>query len=885
MNYTNGDALEPSVFHGANNSMWMVFGSSKFSDREGQKGLWIVQLDPKQGMLYNSSTPAKHTPGNHSVVPTPLHLGRANATISSPTVFRLIRPKLWYETNLSAWDRKFTNDTTHFVQQTEQQDYYFLVYSEKYYESDAYWIEPDEEEDNYWWMKKWVPKPMSNWTHTLRVVRARTPHGPWYDADGNKLGHVGAGSLIFNSTLAKKIRKTDIDSFEFAFEFRISGGWKKWNRHNGPSRKSSMGYAPFCGCRDPGIQEYWRDGANEPNYVLSFTYYECGDPYEIPWFGQLELKWGNNETQYSDPWPEVLGTWDPYTLHSKVEEEFPWLLVLGITAIAVGTFVVGWFINYEWNHFKKSKVHHATVILRDRPWYTMFTDPFVMITNEFCYRCCGHVCCNTMDKTDALIEKYSDSLGDVVKAFDTYMIDNTQRLLWLQKWNDMDKDGNNGLDAAEFREFFKMSDNMWSQRSFEFFNSDFNGAIPLRDFLRVSYTMLVFDRPMAYEFAFRLISRRGAGAFDPAFACIDKQDIFEFLATRYPRESHSSLHKKAMQIFLHIDDDGSGGITYQEFQRFCRENYTFLLWGHRYQTMLRTKLFSEDYWRTQTQSRQDIYIYDRMFFEDLDLKLKQDHPPFNFAIDFPGVHTEVVQVKAEALDKKKNLITQTNVQTALGFKKMKNAVMLLGQLGETRLTMRYGFYRWKTATEKIRKEKGENARVSVFYGGGTMVEMDGGGEGEDKTSALLEASKYEVHARIIDDQKRHRRTPDEVVSTYCGFVENKLQAPTHLQPRGIDKVNTANLDATSWGAGSVIMADGTSITSLDELPAAPEVVGRDEARRGGVLTHTAGGQFGLPQLTVWKEKEIAKTGTPKGRQKARDQAARRRGVAKIKPIH
>ena len=62
-----------------------------------------------------------------------------------------------------------------------------------------------------------------------------------------------------------------------------------------------------------------------------------------------------------------------------------------------------------------------------------------------------------------------------------------------------------------------------------------------------------------------------------------------------------------------------------------------------------------------------------------------------------------------------------------------------------------------------------------------MVEMDGGGEGEDKTSALLEASKYEVHARIIDDQKRHRRTPDEVVSTYCGFVENKLQAPTHLQ--------------------------------------------------------------------------------------------------------
>ena len=271
------------------------------------------------------------------------------------------------------------------------------------------------------------------------------------------------GSLIFNASLAKKIRKTNVNSFEFGYEWRTSGGWKKWNRHNGPSRKSSMGYAPFCGCRDPGIQEYWRDGAKEPNYVLSFTYYQCGDPYEIPWYGQLELRWGNNETQYSDPWPEVLGIWDPYSYYTKVEEEFPWLLVLGIVGIAATTFAVGWFINYEWNHFKKSKVHHATVIVRDRPWYSMFTDPFVMLTNEFCYRCFGHVCCNTMDKTDALIEKYSDSLGDVVHAFDTYMIDNTQRLLWLQKWSDMDKDGNNGLDAAEFREFFNMKDNMWTK--------------------------------------------------------------------------------------------------------------------------------------------------------------------------------------------------------------------------------------------------------------------------------------------------------------------------------------------------------------------------------------------------------------------------------------
>ena len=104
--------------------------------------------------MYNSSVRAKDTPGNFSVVPQPLHLGRTNATISSPTVFRLVRPKLWYETNLTAWERRFTNDTTHFVQQTEHQEYYFLVYSEKYYESLNFWLEPDDEEDNWAWMKK-----------------------------------------------------------------------------------------------------------------------------------------------------------------------------------------------------------------------------------------------------------------------------------------------------------------------------------------------------------------------------------------------------------------------------------------------------------------------------------------------------------------------------------------------------------------------------------------------------------------------------------------------------------------------------------------------------------------------------------------------------------
>ena len=101
---------------------------------------------------------------------------------------------------------------------------------------------------------------------------------------------------------------------------------------------------------------------------------------------------------------------------------------------------------------------------------------------------------------------------------------------------------------------------------------------------------------------------------------------------------------------------------------------------------------------------------------------------------------------------------------------MKNAVTLIGQLGETGLTMRYGFYRWKIVTEKLRAVKGERSRVSVYNAAGGF-DAEHPGENDDRVTQLLEASKFEVHARIIDEQKRHRRTPDELVSSYCSTVE------------------------------------------------------------------------------------------------------------------
>ena len=62
-------------------------------------------------------------------------------------------------------------------------------------------------------------------------------------------------------------------------------------------------------------------------------------------YGQLELTWGSNLTQWSDPWPEVKGIWDPYVLKTKQVDEFPVLLVVTIVLIVLAVVVTIYFID------------------------------------------------------------------------------------------------------------------------------------------------------------------------------------------------------------------------------------------------------------------------------------------------------------------------------------------------------------------------------------------------------------------------------------------------------------------------------------------------------------------------------------------------------------
>ena len=76
---------------------------------------------------------------------------------------------------------------------------------------------------------------------------------------------------------------------------------------------------------------------------------------------------------------------------------------------------------------------------------------------------------------------------------------------------------------------------------------------------------------------------------------------------------HKEVERTAAALFGHIDLDGSGGISFKEFQPFCRSSLIFLMLAHEFQRRLRDKLFADVYWKKQTIARADLFTHDEKF--------------------------------------------------------------------------------------------------------------------------------------------------------------------------------------------------------------------------------------------------------------------------------
>ena len=165
--------------------------------------------------------------------------------------------------------------------------------------------------------------------------------------------------------------------------------------------------------------------------------------------------------------------------------------------------------------------------------------------------------------------------------------------------------------------------------------------------------------------------------FDPDVTIIDLVDIEEFVKARYDpfeRKKYSFLKKTAVAIFGMMDVDGSGGVGYDEFVIFSKQNPIFLYYAHWYQMSMRSSVFGEQYWRDATNDRTNMYTRDvmqeSMLRDNIDSQLAslgvlgkdiQKKRGFKFKTDFPEAwykQKENAFLAKQALKDRQDLATE-----------------------------------------------------------------------------------------------------------------------------------------------------------------------------------------------------------------------------------
>jgi Ca2+-binding EF-hand superfamily protein len=342
-----------------------------------------------------------------------------------------------------------------------------------------------------------------------------------------------------------------------------------------------------------------------------------------------------------------------------------------------------------------------------------------------------------LDKDQYLFSRYLDQKGDVEVMFALLKLDREEQLKWLYAWEAMDGNGDDQMDRDEFNNFLEFSDAKdgtvcWlTDRMFEYYNKEFNGLIKFRDFLTISFTFAPYDRERCIELSFRLLSRRG-DSFDIDRSVIDLTDIEHFVRVRYNKNEKKSerwVVKKAVDLYSHIDEDMSGGISYSEFREYALKYKIFLLYGFYFQSQIRKCLFGETYWRDATESRRMMYTLDQPFQEEM-MGLLDWQAVVNIGMAPKGAYIDSDTVKkpdfkkdfydawfhakeARFLEKQK-ADTRADVSVALAAKTHSRMVKIFGRIVPDMMTLATGFAIWKDVNaymKSMAEDNGESYRV------------------------------------------------------------------------------------------------------------------------------------------------------------------------------
>ncbi|GMH66001.1 hypothetical protein TL16_g04334 [Triparma laevis f. inornata] len=411
-----------------------------------------------------------------------------------------------------------------------------------------------------------------------------------------------------------------------------------------------------------------------------------------------------------------------------------------------------------------------------------------------------------VNREQYLLEKYMDQRGELIVIFKTLKLTDEQRLRWVELWSAIDSDGDNTMDKGEFNMFFDLvngdvKDLIYTRRLFQVFNRNFNGYINIRDFLTTTWLYCPYDAGKVAELSFRLISRRG-DVFEPDVSIIDLVDIEDFVKARYDplgRKKETSLKKTAVSIFSFLDVDGSGGVGFDEFVVFSKQNPIFLYYGHWYQQLMRNAIFGEQHWRDATNERPDIYTRDVMQEAMLRDNIGEQEASlgvfgpeiqkkkgFKYKVDFPEAwykQKEENFLAKQALKDRQDLATEMAKHT---FQRM---VKVFSRIVPDAVGLRPAFAIWKDWVEydkSLHEDGGESYAMSHM----SLMDVKDAVRAKSLglTTKKLEASKTvkdvnenieeSVHDQVIREAAMGVPTDDDVfheaVSNYKGVLNTNV---------------------------------------------------------------------------------------------------------------
>ena len=316
---------------------------------------------------------------------------------------------------------------------------------------------------------------------------------------------------------------------------------------------------------------------------------------------------------------------------------------------------------------------------------------------------------------------------------------------------------------------------------------NFNGFISIRDFIVTAWQYCSFDKDRIAELAFRLISRRG-DVFDPNITIVDLEDLVTFVDERYnplKKKNSKSVRKTAVNIFSFIDVDESGGVQYDEFIVFCKQNPIFLYYAHWLSGVMRSKIFGDQYWRDATNDRPDIFSRDVMQ-ESLmrdniteqgisigmygkDMQKKKGN---KYKVDFPEAW---YAQKEKAFNMKQKLKNRQDLASQMAKQTYARMIKVFTRLVPDSLGIRPAFNIWKDLTDYQRSLEEDGGETYALNNMSLMdvqdaVKAQSCGLSTDKLLALkkneADGDELNVHEQVL------KESASGVPSSFDVFSEN-----------------------------------------------------------------------------------------------------------------